>query len=107
MYCSGLPLSGQTDARLVGATFAQGEQFPDDLLGFAQNQGSAGLQLDIALLEGQVSRPELGNHGYIQEPVSGQALQEGFEFICREFNRDRERDRGGEGKVEKEKKEQN
>lgn len=83
MYPSGLPLSGETDARLFGAAFAQGEQFPDDLLGFAQDQGSAGLQLGVALLEGQVSRPELGDHGHIQEPVSGQALQEGFEFIWR------------------------
>lgn len=69
--------------RLLGAAFAQGEQFPDDLLGFTQDQGSTGLQLGVALLEGQVSRPELGNHGHIQEPVSWQALQEGFEFICR------------------------
>lgn len=88
MCPSGLPLSGQTDARLFGAALAQGEQFPDDLLGFAQDQGSAGLQLDVALLEGRVSRPELSDRGHIQEPVSGQALQEGFEFICREFNRD-------------------
>lgn len=96
-YPIGLPFSGQTDVRLLGAAFAQGEQFPDDLLGFTQDQGSAGLQLGVALLEGQVSRPELGNHGHIQEPVSGQALQEGFEFICREYNRDREGgDRGGE-----------
>ncbi len=83
LYPSGLPLSGQTDARLFGAAFAQGEQFPDDLLGFAQDQGSAGLQLGVTLLEGQVSRPELGDRGHIQEPVGGQAFQEGFEFICR------------------------
>lgn len=83
MCPSGLPLSGQTDARLFGAAFAQSEQLPDDLLGFAQDQGSAGLQLGVALLDGQVSRPELGDHGHIQEAVSGQALQEGFEFICR------------------------
>lgn len=70
--------------RLFWTAFAQGEQFPDDLLGFAQDQGSAGLQLCIALLERQVSRPEASNRGHIQEPVSGQALQEGFEFICRE-----------------------
>lgn len=91
METSGLPLSGQTDARLFGAAFAQGEQFPDDLLGFAQDHGSAGLQLGVALLEGQVSRPELGDHGDIQEPVSGQALQKGFEFICRQYSRGRER----------------
>lgn len=96
VYPSGLPLSGQTDARLFRAAFAQGEQFPDDLLGLAQHQGSAGLQLGIALLEGQVGRPELGDHGHIQEPVGGQSLQEGFEFICRDFNRDREGGRGGE-----------
>lgn len=105
MYASGLPLSGQTDARLFGAAFAQGEQFPDDLLGFAQDQGCAGLQLGVALLEGQVSRPELGDHGHIQEPVSGQAFQEGFEFICREFNR--ERAEVEKGKVEEKKREQN
>lgn len=97
MCPSGLPLSGQTDARLFGAALAQGEQFPDDLLGFAQDQGSAGLQLDVALLEGWVSRPELSDRGHIQEPVSGQALQEGFEFICREFNRDGGGGRSGEG----------
>lgn len=83
MYPGGLPLSGQTDARLVGAAFAQGEQFPDDLLGFSQDHGGAGLQLGVALLEGQVGRPELGDHGHIQEPVCRQALHEGFEFICR------------------------
>ena len=91
MCPGGLPLSGQTDARMFGAAFAQGEQFPDDFLGFAQDQGGAGLQLGISLLEGQVSRPVLGDHGHIQEPVSGQALQEGFKFICREV------DRSGEG----------
>lgn len=81
----GLPFSGQADAGLFRAAFAQGEQFPHDLLGFGQDQGSAGLQLDVALLEGQVSWPELGDRGHIQEPVSGQAFQEGFEFIWREF----------------------
>lgn len=66
----GLPLSGQTDARLFGAAFAQGEQLPDDLLGFPFDQGGAGLQLGVALLERQVGRPELRNHGHVQEPVS-------------------------------------
>lgn len=95
MYPSGLPLSGQTDARLFGAAFAQGEQFPDDLLGFSQDQGGAGLQLGVALLEGQVSRPELGDNGHIQEPVSGQALQEGLDFICRDGEGDRRGEREG------------
>lgn len=58
----GSPLSGQTDARLFGATLAQSEHLPDDLLCFAHHQGSAGLQLGVALLQGEVSRPELGNH---------------------------------------------
>lgn len=84
----GSPLSGQTDARLFGATFAQSEQLPDDLLRFPHHQASAGLQLGVALLEGEVSRPELGNHRHIQEAVGGQALQEGFEFICRDRNRE-------------------
>lgn len=35
VYPSGLPFSGETDARLFGTAFAQGEQFPHDLLGFA------------------------------------------------------------------------
>lgn len=87
MYVSGLPLSGQADVRLFRAAFAQGEQFPDDLLGFAQDQSSAGLQLCITLLQGQVSRPEASYRGHIQEPISGQASQEGFEFICRETGR--------------------
>lgn len=83
LHARGLPFSGQTDARMFWAAFAQGEQFPDDLLGFTQNQGRAGPQLGVALLQRQVSHPGLGNHGHIQKPVSGQALQEGFEFICR------------------------
>lgn len=103
MYPSGLPLSGQTDVRLFGAAFAQGEQFPDDLLGFSQDQGGAGLQLGVALLEGQVSRPELGNNGHIQEPVSGQALQEGLDFICRDREGGQER-REGRGRKTKQNK---
>lgn len=87
MYVSGLPLSGQADVRLFWTALAQGEQFPDDLLGFDQDQGGAGLQLCITLLEGQVSRPEASYRGHIQEPICRQASQEGFEFICRETGR--------------------
>lgn len=87
MYVSGIPLSGQADVRLFRAAFAQGEQFPGDLLGFAQDQGSAGLQLCVTLLEGQVSWPEASYCGHIQEPISGQTSQEGFELICREMGR--------------------
>lgn len=86
------PLSGQTDVRLFRAAFTQGEEFPDDLLGFAQNQGCAGLQLCIALLQGQVGRPEASDCRHIQEPVSGQALQEGFEFIWKETRQEGRRD---------------
>lgn len=85
----GLPLSGQTDVRLFRAAFTQGEQFPDDLLGFAEDQGGAGFQLCVTLLERQVSRPEASNCRHIQKVVSGQALQEGFEFICMEARRGR------------------
>jgi len=67
----GLPLPGQTDARVFGAPLAQGEQFLYDLLGFAHDQGGAGLQLGVALLEGQVGRPEPGDRGRVQEPVGG------------------------------------
>lgn len=80
---------------MFGAAFAQGEQLPDDLLGFSQDQGGAGLQLGVAFLEGQISRPELANNGHIQELVSGQALQEGFKFICRSAERGRKEEREG------------
>lgn len=101
MYPSELPLSGQTDARMFGAAFAQGEEFPDNLLGFAQDQGSVGLQLGVALLERQISRPELGDHGHVQKPVSGQALQEGFEFICREEEQNQRKGRLKTQKIDK------
>lgn len=58
MVCSlsvcpgGLPLLGETDAGLFGAAFTQREQFPDDLLGFAEDKDGAGLQLGITFLEG-------------------------------------------------------
>lgn len=71
MCPSGIPLSGQADARLFGAAFAQGEQFPDDFLGFPQDQSGARLQLGVTLLDGQVGRPELGNHGHVQEAIGG------------------------------------
>lgn len=80
---------------MFGAAFAQGEQLPNDLLGFSQDQGGAGLQLGVAFLEGRISRPELGNNGHIQELVSGQALQEGFKFICRSGERGRKEEREG------------
>lgn len=51
--CPGeLPLLGETDAGLFGAAFTQREQFPDDLLGFAEDKDGAGLQLGITFLEG-------------------------------------------------------
>lgn len=81
---TGLPLSWQTDARLLGAAFAQREQLPDDLLRLPQHHRHAGLQLGVAFLEGGVSGPELGDGGHVQEVVSGQVLHEGFEFIWRE-----------------------
>lgn len=82
----GVPFSGETYSRLFGTSFAEGEQFSDDLLSLGQDQSRAGLQVSVAPLQREVRRPVLGDGGHVQELVGGQAFQEAFEFIC---NRDK------------------
>lgn len=76
------PLLGQAEAGLPVAALAEVEEPADNPMGLLEQHFQAGSQLLVAVLEAGVHGPELGDGCGVEEPVVGQPLQQGLEFLC-------------------------